>query len=520
MAKAGDVDYSFAKVSVETKINGTVVEPIEVILNYPLNGVPTCALKLAVGSNGMGESAKGHQALQDAKNHQSDVEIIGNFTGEEKPGQGFKQGTAKIFEGKTMGPRIDAIAHQAVGLSMIAEHFVADLAAANKISWITHPDSGFDVSASLSTKDSNFHPPGTIMLPFSEPPIVKDAASDVWKNGIEPLFTALASRGDAVGPRLLRSINQPNSRVLQLLGRINSGKGAMSAAISKGLESGGAKEKFNRNITHSIISKDTGQTFWDTLLNFGSIWMLGVVPLFDRVLVVPLIEVYNKAPIKIGLDEYWSCVTQLSTPRSPLRGVALFSEPGDNNFNEASYSKRGQAVLSGLADVTQFGGEPYGHMLCMQLGALYSSFKAKSTVKSLPASGATPRWIGNPGQSPQESVAKEVEEAFEGRVLDHVARGLLCKNLFRDQTVGIGGRLRFDISPGAQVEVEIPGNKGEPVSVFGCVTQVSYIINSERPYVSTNLTVSYLRTKADQNDPMVPGEHPLYGANFVGTDMI
>ena len=514
-----DVNYSYAGIGLTASLDGTTVEVVQATLRYPLNDVATAVLKLALGDSGRGRRALGYQAVRQARLTRSPLKVTANFTGQERPGKGWSGGRTVLFDGYVGGSGVDAVAARTVGLTIAAEHVLSELDAGSKLSHVVHASSEYDVWKKAVTSYDVFSTTAGMSPVIKVPPLA--AITDIWNNLIKPAFQLLAQSGEGLVdfmPGIGRGA--VNDRVLNALRTINRGN-AMKAAIKRGHK---LQEKTADSLVDSLLMKESGQSMLETLLNFCNVWQMAVIPLFSGALVVPHLPTYRRIYRRIGADEIFTVTTQSEWPRTPIRGVLMVS--GNSVAFSNSDAQKAMPAGTGVADLGLMGGgTAYGNyagqMLILGVPAAFGEFHMPAAVSSkLPVEKKNSAFIGNPRLRMPTPARHELEGLEDGGFVSDLAKAHLCRYRYQGRSVTIVGRVRTDICPGSIVEVEMLGDVGEMVSMFGCVTEVSYFFSAEQPYAATAITVSYLRTELEQSgSPAIMSEHPLFTTTFVGGAM-
>jgi hypothetical protein len=514
MANGGGLDYCYAGIGIDALLDGTPIEVVQAVLRFPLGGVAGATVKLAIGASGGGKRAQGYRAVQRARMTRSPIQIRGHFTGQEKPGKGWDNPNPTLFDGFVSSPKFDAVAKQTIGQTVDCEHILSEFDAGSKISHILHSESQFDLSrpVALSSNSKAMSSPGVLSATVTPPD--GSALSDLWGGLIKPVFTQLATLGDRIAHRSLQGmgIGATNDRVLAVLPRVNQSD-AMPATVKADSQITNAAK-----IADTLIMPESGQSMLETLFNFCYIWQMAVIPRFDSILVVPHLPTLNRVYKTITPDEYFVVSSQSDWPRMPIRGVALMA-PLTSAW---SSEKVKLPAIQGVADLSVMGGGNYsGQMLVLQTPSAFADVRASASIASkIQAEKSNSSFIGNPDNAMPLPAAEEIAELTSGGMIGDLAKAVLCYNRYKDRGLTISGRVRTDICPGSLVEMVIIGDVGTTSSLFGCVTQVEYLFNAETPSACTNITVSHLRTEAEQNDsPVVMGEHPLFTSSFVGARM-
>ena len=513
------MNYSYAGIGLSADIDGTPLEIVQASLQFPLNDVARGTLKLAIGGNGVGKRAHGYQAVRKARMTRSPVKVVANFTGQEKPGKGWSKSRVTLFDGFITGQRADAVAAETIGLMVNIEHVLAGLDTGNKLSHVIHAESSYDMWKDVAKSAATYRGNDILSPSLTVPNIT--AIDDIWGQLVKPTFEQLASTGDRIAGTALNRMggDTVNGQALQAIGVINKNSN-MPAAIKRGHE---LQDVTANSLVNTLAGKESGQSFLDTLLGFCSLWHMAVIPLFESALVVPHTPAYKKIYKKIGADEIFSIAALGDWPRMPIRGVALM------NLTSSKYGVGGNTgsvlpPIVGVADLSLMGGRDYsGQMLCLRAPESFGNYIVKTVENrssKIAANGNNAACIGNPNANMPTPAAKELEGLQDGGFVSDLAKATLCQLRYQGRSIVVCGRVRTDICPGSIVEVEMIGDNDDMVSMFGCVTEVTYTFSAEQPYAATQYTVSFLRTETEQKEsPAIMDEHPLFTNTFVGGAM-
>lgn len=508
---AGDEAAGFIKVSMAMDV-GVDAPMAEFNADFAVNTVPSAVVKLAVGVNGRGEHSQAAAAVQAINDTRTPIEISSMLEGSEGD-----EGT--IFSGYVTAAALDAAAGQSVGILLYCEHKIANLDAGTKLSHFFHAESASDmwnvVSGNASGISGNASMDGGIYQKLAH----GNPQGDIWGNFMKPIFAYLCeSGGDRFKLTEFASAGAgTNHMALQALDLVNSGDGAMPAAV-KSSNSALAKV-LAKAIPDHIMQPASGQSFWETMVNFGALWKLACLPRCEDVLYVPFLEAANSVHAEISLHDYFYSSGLQNIARTPVRGVALFSDSGNAHGYGAS-----NAHVAGLADMVQFGGDGTGQMVCLRVPSCFTDLGSTTTVAALCPAAKTPlSHMSNPTVPQAPLAADFINEAyaFGGSALDMIAKALLTTYRYKDRTVQIIGKWRTDICPGSSVAVELlTGEQGQSAWFYGCVTAVSYNVTADQPFICTKLTIGFLRSAGEQNSsPLVTDSHPIYDSTFIGAGM-
>lgn len=352
-----------------------------------------------------------------------------------------------------------------------------------------------------------------------------NAEEDLWGAVIRPLFEKIAnydlpddSKNDAALAALAK-IYAPVPLELDL----------------GGLESTDIDLSLRQALTKESLDSFAYTTFWNKLAGeYGPQFFFAVSPGVERTRVVPFFA---------GLK--W----------------AVASEKGGKTItgDEYSYANFNASMTQFLESVTVFWPQQMDPML--GTGGETQSFDSfSSPVASYPPLDEKdkntpglmlfkepPTWLSNvspwpiysgastgvKGKAPGDCMApgageenpppdwlppaEAAKELGDSGICERFAKHWYKSEVLSQRYGELSGKLRFDISPGTTVKIEMPikeiGNDG---SMIGYVTQVSFVINAERASAGTSFALAFLRTEEeDEAGKYTDTYPPLYKESTV-----
>jgi hypothetical protein len=244
----------------------------------------------------------------------------------------------------------------------------------------------------------------------------------------------------------------------------------------------------------------------------------------DTALVVPftpgLRPSSNKART-INEDEIDYFESTMAIPR-PLRGVILMADRGS---------------MAGLTSVNGQRLQANGKDAQSQMGAFYDSCKQGVFLcKDAPA------WMVNavrPNEDTQNMIQKPVPTnhnpgnpnqnnqvppvPIDTQLWKAYAQSLYLQEVLRYRQARIGGKLRFDISPGSVVTVGVPEDKFVQTGaryVYGTVIRTTVTINAEAQKAGTAFQIGFVRDDSENTDPdFSTDKHPMWANSFDGAPL-
>jgi hypothetical protein len=282
-----------------------------------------------------------------------------------------------------------------------------------------------------------------------------------------------------------------------------------------------------------VNSSRAGTSMWQMLISsllpsFGA----GIVPLADRALLVPILDMSQEAQKTITPNDYADFDLKAMSKR-PLYGVGVMA-----NFNYATMAdgdnKRcvGQTFTAGAKD----GDIPDGMWLFVNAPRWmddWTSSDPNAVAVGGGGGGGNPDVLKLLTQPSHDAVGVETapvdrdvdSEAEEfNDAMAKYAQMVYIANALAGRSGTVQGKLRFDIAPGMTIKVDAKGdvmgtNPGvdelaEPI--YGLVARVSVFIDAEQRSAGTTIQLTNVRSETENQggERFSMGSHPFFGNEF------
>jgi hypothetical protein len=525
MSKIGDtVAFSDIKITATaTPPSGTPfdLEISSLALRFTENSIPSAMLKIALGVSpqpgGGLKTARAHKRASDLE-RRSRIVIKGTFKGHKTVDERWDGKEITLFDGYLSRPAY-TMGTSAASLVLEVDHWLSDLAATSKLSYLATPNTANDFTFPvLRTSFTG----GKVCFDGTKMVYTPGAADDLWK-AFDELFRFLADQ-DRINAKDIRQLGiteVKNTVATRALDRMNKLEKNPTLAITK--NSPMLREQVAQSVALMITGKETGPSMWETLLHASRQFMFSVIPLVNTAVCAPVMKTAKYPLLRIKASEYNQISTSSNIRSLPLRSVGLFGR-----VNWTTLDTRGLTQMDPLIENSMMGYwdlaadlddtainkdiqegqislfqapswmwargatlEKYTPKNVPRLGPINSLANAKAnkrvdkddkdvgdgegglldTLKSLFRS-----FIEGDGKSLFQSFLEDDDDDDDGareapnrerkkliepnprdRVGCQLARAYLSTMSFMHRTGSITGRLRFDIAPGSPIEIEIIG---------------------------------------------------------------
>lgn len=529
------INYSLNKVQLWAVVNGIEIELTRVELEYPLSDIPRATLACAIGREVRSLLPAAIHGIYDTL--KVNIPIIVWCEAEEisnsgVPGSYWPDGPFICFTGIIVGVGYRKSRSGTASLTLSCRHFLADL----EYSWapnkMTHPLNMGNFHNKAGVKmggDINFLPSTASIKYFTEDAITED----YWGLALRPWLNEICSQAQIFENEAVDPGNDDAVGALFLFEPLVAGGYEYGVPLSMtdfdilGTQPG--IQAVVMDASQEGLRAFMGSTIWEKIVSdYGSRYLFSVAPMASRALIVPVIPGLLTTWVTIDPDEYDSVSLSNFLPR-PLRGVIL--ETGANSQFGAQGLVKGQ----GLA-ITTIGGR----------------FENDSMTSGMIYFREAPQWVSN-GVS-QAAFAQAAANAVHGNAMggaagavaagipapialrqmakilwDEYAKAMYLYEVFKTRRGTVTGKIRFDICPGSSVAlitteekfVAASGiNLGEQI-LYGVVTNVTVMIDSEAAQGYTGLEISYLRDSNENLDPNLTTEaHPVWSTPWAGAPLV
>lgn len=290
-------------------------------------------------------------------------------------------------------------------------------------------------------------------------------------------------------------------------------------------------------VAEAIGGRQAGEllhlTFWDLLVNrYCDDFALTLAPGIDRAVMLADAPAYRGGdPWRyVGPDEY-EFIEQTSPMPRPLRAVVVH---GLGTNDTGAYSGDGgggnPACWGGVyipTDLLDESGVVLYRQVKPWIASLLLSGDSDSTgVRSnAPIPTATDPAVTIPPTTTAGVAEQSPRQMIDQTrtVANQLAQAIFVTEMLRGRTGTISGKLRFDIAPGAQLQL---GQKSELFidpsidslagDLFAQVNRVTIEIDAEGRRASTAFVLTHLRNTAEnESDQTSTAVHPFYGTSVV-----
>ena len=562
-------DIFRSKFIVEMDAVGQRFEVASFTADFGINDIPTATCVLAIGRNAANGTteAKIHRHLDELKEF-VEVKVYFSAEGEWSRQHDWPSGEFVIFEGKIQGIGFQKV-NGKVELVAHLQHWLMDLNHGSAINEGMHPTIPMEYThgavytglfPNLSGAGIHANSFGIWSAALAGVVKIDNIKADLWGEVLKPLLCGLGQQEgvqlntELSGPQCFDLPNAgvigPNDIATAALKRIEGlsttafGQECSSAIscytpkLELDLPSGASAIPFTvvdaitAAIMDTTVSSYVRSTLWSKLVEFGETFQFDVIPLADKALVVPkTFGLRNTWCKKIKAADY-ATVALSSIIDKPMRGVAVVStgrtfdtgvlEGADTMGVGGCYSPD-PLPINGMIHIIR---PPAwlenvlaaGHSPTSTTGAGGPGGVSTSTTPA----GLSSSRVGNRDNASRPTIMKTAIEMYEA-----YAHAMYVQNVLRTRSGSLSGKLRFDISPGAVVEIEGTSDKflnaGDKVAqtLVGTVIRVAIAINAEKAKAGTSFRLRDLRTTAENADDRTSSDfHPLYVTIFKGAPLV
>lgn len=533
--------YAMAKVKVRAEIGGADFEVAACSVDYGLNMIPRCSLRLAVGRNVKSQTPAAVHSAGSSLEHMSPLKVYADLEGDFSDSEQWPGGENLIFEGYLTGCGYQK-QRGAASFGVEGIHWLSDLDFSTVLSEISHPSNPWSMTTHAIRPNSGttMHEKPTLThklsgAKFFEPSKV---GNDLWGESIQPYFCELAkanlSEIKYFGGDSCNLTSGGNRKALKALEKMEGGgcstvgnKYSKKLSMKTGEAGHALKKAISGYFNTAIADADYFSSFWGVLLNrLGASFLFSVVPMADRALVVPYVpNLRNTYRREIYVEDQDMLNYSKSFSR-PLKGVIVYAGCGDRcGVPDNKENKTPAKTLTGGC-YTPYGPDDPGMILTQAApGWLQDIVPAGSDVRKTANQGrqstTTPESSGKKTEKTPEELAKG-----SGDIYTALAKAMFHNEILRGRNGSNVGKLRFDISPGSSVKIHGSAEKhtsGDQLgsNMIGSVVRVSCSMDAESRRCSTGFHFTAMRTEHENDsDKLTTSEHPLYGQSFDGAPLV
>ena len=549
MAESQDNRYRFNRLSAWVKFgeDQTEYDIASVVTEFAVNAIPSCSVQAAVGIDPRtNQPAPLHLKAGTLKRRER-IQVYCRAEGRSYPGLPSGK-TIRIFDGY-----IADVAYKrgtsAASLTIRALHWLSDLTIGTKFSDFSHPTNPAHVHApihravmdSRASDNAGFDAKSTLMSESA----VRDG---VWLGGIKRAYNFLMEEDksffnvDALKEVIREELLKPGRIAKPALDRMdNPEEIALSSTAIKPIWGEGVQNHFKSTLSRDIADHRSGATFWATMVNLANVYQFSVIPNVESATCAPMIRPFGGDVWRgIEADEYDN-IDMTGYAGFSIRGLGLYDQL--RNFTGVTESKDtlySNDNLVGYYDVVSSGETEDltdGQIMFLQApgwcevseivedesGRTYTE-RTKDPVTPQTSETETPPEIDGPDAN-EQAAAASAYETVATQPGNALAKLLFLENVYRSRTGSMNSKLRFDIAPGSSIRIGVVGKKipvfnTENNNLYACVERVTTVIDALSSRAATTLSLTALRTTAEQNSGLAVKEHPLYNDIWSGTWLV
>lgn len=357
--------------------------------------------------------------------------------------------------------------------------------------------------------------------------------------GIRGFFRKLASR-DNIEQRLLEDEELetgPNQKALEVFNQFEP-LPSKTYQLGKALKLDAKTYSELQTVAFLMaeqIGKDgplemANRTFWDKLVEYAQIFQFSIVPLPDRVLLVPFMG-SNPSIYETILAQSADFVGYSFDGSVPIRGVGVY---GGFGLQADGLAENG----NGGTTVTRIGGyyldpkKPDGQLLLVQAPDWLRNIPSASPDPSTaPTPSGTVKTTGSPeAPTPPQppgtpTERKKAKFKTANGLMGQYAKFVYLNEALKGRVIEVSSIFRVDIGPGSIVKVELIGDQFsnlENENLIGSVRAINISLNADSGDASMVFSISDLRTEQENTEISEIGvsRHPLYDSSWNGCPLI
>lgn len=538
-------------------IDGTQFEIVQAGADFSINSIPTAECVLAIGRKATGgnDAAAIHKAVGKLT-PEAVVKLWFCPSGQWSDQNEWPAGPHCIFEGKLANTGYTKVQGKVQFVARLI-HWLGDINYSSAVSSISHPsnpsDYTFQSVISSEVKAGFGDKPGGIAGTSAGNVITAaNVQEDLWGAAIKPFFCKLSNsetaRLDADLKDCFGLDGNDNSQALAVLKRIEGANGSecdlalscytpkmgLSTPLGDSVQT--VAETIAETISFDSIQSFANTTLWSKLVGYASTFGGAVIPMVDKVLVVPFIPGSRQTFCKrIDACDYVHINMSQALPQL-LRGIALTGNL-ENNSGFAPTGSRNVASLLGVGGCYSPPGVTTGMIKFVSpppwlRNLAYGGHSAKKAIgldgrkpfstATTPQQADNPALIANKDGRKREDIIRDVSELY-----DAYAKYIYANEVLRGRFGTISGKLRFDIAPGSTVMIGgsaerfLQGEDALAQNMVGTVMRTSFGLNAEASQAGTSFSLTHLRTEEQNKDDKYSVDgHPLYDNTFLGAPLL
>lgn len=554
---AYSVPYVISKFKLSAKI-GDIEFPdiISFSATFGLNSIPAAAMTVATGRRvDTNEEATIHRVKNQLRPRDRATVTL---TIETTDGQDDKMpaGTYTIFEGFYIGIGYQR-SFNSSNYTLNLIHWLDDLNNSSMLNGNWQPGAPYDLAQNaayyIADPDAGagggrwstvpgIDPDGRLITPTN-------IREDMWKKVLRPAFEAIAR---FPSPRYQTEAGgEINDAALAALARMPGDVGEQYyrplALDIQGLDSNNIQYAVQMAISKEALESFAYTTYWSKLIGeYASQFFFAIAPSVEFALPVPFFAGLKKEYITIYADEYGYANFNANVSQL-LESVDIFysQQPSFTNYQIGGETPPPPSLQAPLGYYPlQANQDRRGLKLLKEAPGWMANFVPDAAFTGR-TTGTTARQVGDT-MAPQEGESSPppdwlvphdaLREQQESRALTRYAEHWYKTELLSQRYGEMSGKLRFDIAPGSIVRIEVPPRDQRPGgwfvgppddSMYATVTQVSFVINSEKATAGTSFALAHIRTHEENETRTItncetcgsPDRPPMYEQPWAGAPL-
>jgi len=566
--------FASSELDVTLEVDSTRFRVAHFGCNYAINQIPQARCMLEIGRDALTGITPSRVNTDLAKlKKMSKCKVIFQGYGEASPGVPWPDQETVIFEGYITGTGFEKSGGSAQYTVDIV-HWLYDLDCTSAVSKYSHVsnNSRYTFQAIINPASSAG---GDTVVADGDQGVYSLFASDItkvitstnisqdfWGLALKSILVQLANSEHIVfSTKLTACLGEAegnNSLALNALARIE-GVGGNSCDLDNSCyapklqltspDLTGVPEEVVRSIQTAVgcdlVQSFAGQTAWSKLLSYGSDFVFSVIPQAERALVVPLVlgsrETYCKS---ISANDY-DFISLPSRITRPLRAVGVWASLESTTGLVGVVNPANPAAAPSSSGIIGLGGcfapdneSVKDGMIRLVTAPMWLDNVSSDYYAAARTSGIKAEEAVSTATTPLEVPARGISGLPDGKTTDDIflttkdmydkyAHTFYILEALRGRMGSLSGKLRFDISPGSTVRVEVASeqhldNYDNLGGVFiANVLGVSININAESGKAGTGFMLSHTRTEEENASDMTSIDgHPLYTTVFSGAPLI
>lgn len=530
--------YVRSEFKLTATIDGNVFrDVVGISATFGLNSIPMASLHVASGVNVQtGKPAKIHDAINSIKPRSKAVVKLTVKTTDGQTDKMINETDMVIFEGYYAGMGYQRSTSNAT-FTLHLLHWLDDLNCSSMLNGNWFHGAPHDLAQAASNYScrlggANSTGDGEVNIA----PIVDAAPSlithgnmegDLWEKVIKPIFEAVANMphileqnaaGNAGGADASGIGGGDNKAAQDALKRMPGvapipGTLPMNLPVAPDI----IEYSTNNGISHLILNGISYSSFWSKLVGeLGASFLFGVSPGVEFANVVPYFAGLSTPWKTIKADEYNYASFNCSVANL-IESVDIFYAPQSATNCELTSKIQGGPI----SYYHPWGRYPsrnqnFRGQILIRNPPVWLANVSTQSMKT-PATTLPPNGDSHTPQHGSGTVVGPTSTEAEMQIRDGGLLNNFCEHWYKSAVLGqrsgeLSGKLRFDIAPGSIVAIEAPDTEiGNPETMYGMVTQVSYVINAEQHTAGTSFSLTSLRNKTEnENEYLTKATPPLY----------